>query len=62
MKSINRLIRTEFEKSKVQKLRIKLLKRYITIDYYSILYRTYIGYSNASARKLILDVNIVGTK
>ena len=36
MKSINRLINTEFEKSKFQTLRNKLLEKYITINYYSI--------------------------
>ena len=30
----NRLIDTDFEKSKVQKLRSELLARYITISYY----------------------------
>ena len=41
MKSINRLINTEFEKSKVQKLRNNLLENYITISYYSTGYRIF---------------------
>ena len=32
----NRLIHTDFEKSKVQKLHNELLARYITINYYLI--------------------------
>ena len=36
MKNTNRLIDTDFEKTKIEKLLNELLARYITINYYLI--------------------------